>query len=77
MDDAGALVRAQIEALNIEFWYRVDHPVSVSDVHDTYVLGDDHVWRIQHRHITAAFVGDEPAVLPFAPDEEKGAVDAV
>ena len=53
-------------------------PVSVSDVHDTYVKGDDDVWRIQHRHITAAFVGDEPAVLPFAPyDAEKGAVDAV
>jgi hypothetical protein len=162
MDDAGALIRAQIEALNVEFWYRVDYqngvgvaelfcedgvysvpggrnagraaldasyvaraargprvsrhvhsnlrltietpalahgvsiltlwardgeaplaltlPVSVSDVHDTYVRGDDGEWRIQHRHITAAFVGDEPAVLPFAPDEPttgKGAVDAV
>ena len=162
MDDAGALIRAQIEALNIEFWYRVDHqngrgvaelfcedgvysvpggrnagraaidasyearaargprvsrhvhsnlrltiesstsahgvsiltlwahdgeaplaltlPVSVSDVHDTYVRGDDGVWRIQHRHLTAAFVGDEPAVLPFAPDEPatgKGPADAL
>ena len=25
MDHDGALIRAQIEALNIEFWYRVDH----------------------------------------------------
>ena len=25
MDDAGALIRAQIEALNVELWYRVDH----------------------------------------------------
>jgi uncharacterized protein (TIGR02246 family) len=160
MDHERALVRAQIEALNVEFWYRVDHqngdgvaelfcedgvysvpggrnagraaiaasyvaraargprvsrhvhsnlrltvespsraqavsiltlwardgeaplpltlPVSVSDVHDTYVKGDDDVWRIEHRHLTAAFMGDEPAVLPFAPEEaEKGAVDAV
>jgi len=160
MDHEGALIRAQIEALNVEFWYRVDHqngdgvaelfcedgvysvpggrnagraaiaasyvaraargprvsrhvhsnlrltvesptrasavsiltlwardgeapmaltlPVSVSDVHDTYVKGDDDVWRIEHRHINAAFVGDEPAVLPFAPDDaEKGVVDAV
>jgi uncharacterized protein (TIGR02246 family) len=143
-------VRAEIEALNIEFWYRVDHqngegvaelfteggiysvpggrnvgraaiaesyvqraargprvsrhvhsnlrvtresptrarglsvltlwardgelpqpltlPVSVSDVHDVYVLEDDG-WRIEHRHITAALKGDEPAVLPFAPDD--------
>jgi uncharacterized protein (TIGR02246 family) len=143
-------VRAEIEALNIEFWYRVDHqngegvaelfteggiysvpggrnvgraaiaesyvqraargprvsrhvhsnlrvtresptrarglsvltlwardgelpqpltlPVSVSDVHDVYVLEDD-AWRIEHRHITAALKGDEPAVLPFSPDD--------
>jgi uncharacterized protein (TIGR02246 family) len=145
-----AVVRAEIEALNVEFWFRVDHhngegvadlfcedgvysvpggrnvgraaiaqsyvmraargprvsrhvhsnlrltlrsattasalsvltlwardgeaplaltlPVSVSDVHDDYVKGDDDVWRIRHRHIVAAFVGEEPAVLPFAPD---------
>jgi uncharacterized protein (TIGR02246 family) len=151
MTDEVALIRAHIEALNVEFWYRVDHqngdgvaelfcedgvysvpggrnagrgaiaesyvkraargprvsrhvfsnlrltietpalargvsmltlwardgeaplaltlPVSVSDVHDTYVKGDDGVWRIQHRHITAAFRGDEPAVLPFSSDE--------
>ena len=25
MDHDGALIRAQIEALNVEFWYRVDH----------------------------------------------------
>lgn len=55
-------------------------PVSVSDVRDTYVKGDDGVWRIQHRHITAAFRGEEPAVLPFSPDETaapKGATHAV
>lgn len=160
MDHDGALIRAQIEALNVEFWYRVDHqngdgvaelfcadgvysvpggrnagraeiaesyvaraargprvsrhvhsnlrltiespsrahgvsiltlwardgeaplsltlPVSVSDVHDTYVREDDGEWRIEHRHLTAAFVGDEPAVLPFGPDDTtKGAADAV
>jgi hypothetical protein len=159
MDHDAALIRAQIAALNVEFWYRVDHqngdgvadlftedgvysiaggrnagraaiaasyvaraargprvsrhvhsnlrltvespsraravsiltlwardgeaplaltlPVSVSDVHDAYIKGDDDVWRIEHRHITAAFVGDEPAVLPFAPDDKKGDVDAL
>lgn len=160
--DDMVLIRAQIDALNVEFWYRVDHhngegvadlftedgaysvpggrhsgraaiaesyvkraargprvsrhvhsnlrltvetptlatgvsiltlwardgeaplaltlPVSVSDVHDTYVKGDDDVWRIQHRHITAAFRGDEPAVLPFNSDNadaEEGATHAV
>ncbi len=56
MDHEGAPVRAQNEALNVEFWYRVDH----------------------HNGESAAFVGDEPAVLPFAPgDAGKGAVDAV
>ncbi len=39
-------------------------PVSVSDVHDDYVQDDDGVWRIRHRHLTTAFLGDEPAVLP-------------
>ena len=159
MDHDGALIRARLEALNVEFWYRVDHqngegvaelfgedgmysiaggrnvgraaiaasyvaraargprvsrhvhsnlrltvesptrasgvsiltlwardgeaplaltlPVSVSDVHDTYVRDDGGEWRIAHRHITTAFLGDEPAVLPFAPDDEKGVVDAV
>ena len=43
-------------------------PVSVSDVVDDYVRGEDGTWRIAHRHITAAFKGDEPPVLPFAPD---------
>ncbi len=43
-------------------------PVSVSDVHDEYVRGGDGRWRIAHRHITAAFHGEEPPVLPFAPD---------
>jgi SnoaL-like protein len=159
MDHDGALIRAEIETLNVEFWYRVDHrngegvadlfcedgvysvtggrnagraaiaasyvaraargprvsrhvhsnlrltvesptratgvsmltlwardgeaplalvlPVSVSDVHDTYVRDAGGDWRIEHRHITPAFLGDEPAVLPFAPADEKGAVDAV
>ncbi|MEP6660968.1 MAG: nuclear transport factor 2 family protein [Acidimicrobiales bacterium] len=157
MTDEAALIRAHIEALNVEFWYRVDQqngegvadlfcedgaysvpggrnagraaiaesyvkraargprvsrhvlsnlrltlesptlahgvstltlwardgeaplaitlPVSVSDVHDTYIKGDDGVWRIQHRHITAAFRGEEPAVLSFSSDE--GATHAV
>jgi uncharacterized protein (TIGR02246 family) len=44
-------------------------PVSVTDVRDDYVQGEDGVWRIQHRHLTTAFLGDEPAVLPFTPDE--------
>ena len=44
-------------------------PVSVSDVEDDYTRGDDGVWRIAHRHITPVFRGDEPPVLPFAPDE--------
>ena len=44
-------------------------PVSVSDVSDEYVSGDDGVWRVEHRHIAAAFRGDEPPVLPFTPDE--------
>jgi uncharacterized protein (TIGR02246 family) len=162
MTDEVALIRAHIEALNVEFWYRVDHqngagvaelfcedgvysvpggrntgraaiaesyvkraargprvsrhvfsnlrltietptlahgvsmltlwardgeaplaltlPVSVSDVRDTYVKGDDGVWRIHHRHSTAAFRGDEPAVLPFSPEEtaaSEGATHAV
>ena len=162
MTDEVALIRAHIEALNVEFWYRVDHqngdgvaelfcedgvysvpggrnagrdaiaesylkraargprvsrhvfsnlrltietpmlahgvsmltlwardgeaplaltlPVSVSDVHDTYIKGDDGAWRIQHRHITAAFRGDEPAVLPFSSDDAdapEGATHAV
>jgi len=25
MTEGGAAVRAEIEALNVEFWYRVDH----------------------------------------------------
>lgn len=146
----GAGVRAEIEALNVEFWFRVDHeggegvaelfcedgvysvprgsnegreaiaqsyvlrrargprvsrhvhsnlrvtvvspteahgvslltlwardgeaplsiamPVSVSDVRDEYERGEDGIWRIRHRHISPAFLGDEPAVLPFAPN---------
>lgn len=146
-----AVVRAEIEALNVEFWYRVDHqngegvadlfcddgvysvpggrnagraaiaesyvlraargprvsrhvhsnlrltvesptrasavsqltlwardgevplaltlPVSVADVFDVYIRHDDGNWLIQHRHINTIFHGEEPAVLPFAPDE--------
>jgi len=149
-ETSSALIRSQLEALNVEFWYRVDHhdgdgvadlftedgvysipggrnrgraaiaesyvkraargprvsrhvhtnlrvtiesptdargvsmltlwardgeaplpltlPVSVSDVEDTYVKGDDGAWRIAHRHITSPLVGDEPPVLPFAED---------
>jgi hypothetical protein len=47
-------------------------PVSVSDVDDDYVLGDDGVWRIEHRHLTTVFQGPEKGVLPFGPP----AVDA-
>jgi hypothetical protein len=43
-------------------------PVSVSDVRDEYACSEDGVWRIRHRHISPAFLGDEPAVLPFAPN---------
>ena len=43
-------------------------PVSVADVHDLYVRDGDS-WRIEHRQITTALKGDEPAVLPFAPDD--------
>jgi len=45
-------------------------PVSVADVHDDYVRTDDG-WRIEHRHITTALKGDEPAVLPFAADDSE------
>lgn len=41
-------------------------PVSVSDVSDDYVRGDDGVWRVEHRHLTPAFRGDEPPVLRFS-----------
>ncbi len=44
-------------------------PVAVSDVSDDYLRGDDGVWRVEHRHITPAFRGDEPPVLPFSPAE--------
>jgi uncharacterized protein (TIGR02246 family) len=43
-------------------------PVSVADVHDVYVRTGDG-WRVEHRHITTALKGDEPAVLPFAADD--------
>jgi hypothetical protein len=43
-------------------------PVSVSDVRDEYARGEDGRWRIRHRHIAPAFRGEEPPVLPFAPD---------
>jgi hypothetical protein len=42
-------------------------PVSVSDVDDDYVLEDDGVWRIAHRHLTTVFQGPEKGVLPFGP----------
>jgi hypothetical protein len=45
-------------------------PVSVSDVKDEYSRVEDGTWRIRHLHVTPAFVGDEPPVLPFgAPDD--------
>jgi hypothetical protein len=50
-----SVVCAEIEALNVEFWYRVDHE-----------NGDpDGTWRMRHRHIEPAFVGDDAGVLPF------------
>jgi hypothetical protein len=43
-------------------------PVSVTDVQDEYVKEADGLWRIVHRHLTQAFLGDEPGVLPFGPN---------